>query len=261
MSDRSARVVDGLLRSLPRTPEHSYRHLVTAKAVDLQPGERADVSWISTESVDRTGEVVMAAGMDDSQFRDNPLVTLGHRYDLAPVGRSLWRQRTRDGKGLPGIRAKTHYPPMPPGWSTPATWLPDQVLALIETGLLQGKSIGFLPVRVHAPTRKEINRNGWPIDVQLVIDEWLLLEYACVSLPANQDALVEAVAKGTLSLPEPLLRVLSVPEPTAPTALPRSFTPHDQIERAVGCLLASADLESLVRRTIDDVVARLCGRI
>jgi hypothetical protein len=42
------------------------------------PGERSDVLWISTESVDRAGEVVVARGMNDSQFAQNPLVTLGH---------------------------------------------------------------------------------------------------------------------------------------------------------------------------------------
>ena len=46
------------------------------------------MSWITTESVDRTGEVVLARGMDDAQFQGNPLVTLGHAYWMPPVGRS-----------------------------------------------------------------------------------------------------------------------------------------------------------------------------
>src|SRR4051812_36577768 len=98
MSDRQARDLDTLLKSLPTTDEYRYRHLVTAKAAtELNPGERSDVSWITTESVDRTGEVVVARGMNDGQFQANPLVTLGHAYWLPPVGRSLWRRRVRDG--------------------------------------------------------------------------------------------------------------------------------------------------------------------
>jgi hypothetical protein len=238
-----------MLRSLPKTPEHAYRHLTTFKSLELQQGERADVSWISTESVDRTGEVVLAAGMDDSQFRDNPLVTLGHQYDLPPVGKSVWRQRTRDGRrGLAGIRAKTHYPPAPPGWPEATSWVPDQVLGLVQAGLLQGKSIGFLPTKVHAPDRKEADRQGWGEGVHLVIDEWLLLEYACVSLPANQDALVLAVAKGSLELPSNLSKALGLP------AL--AFTPLAEIERAVRQKLAGLDLEGVVRRTLTTTLAR-----
>jgi hypothetical protein len=260
MTDRAARVVDGVLRSLPRTPEHAYRKLVTARTIDLQPGERADVSWISTESVDRMGEVVLAWGMDDSQFRDNPLVTLGHQYDLAPVGRSVWRQRARDGRrGLAGIRAKTHYPPAPPGWPAGSAWLPDQVLALVQAGLLQGKSIGFLPTRVHVPDRQEASHHGWGDRVHLVIDEWLLLEYACVTLPANQNALVEAVAKGNLSLPDELQRVLGVHETPLPPAL--AFTPLAEVERAVWAQLAGLDVETLARRAVDNCLNRLLGRV
>ena len=76
---------------------------------ELNPGERSDVSWISTESVDRMGEVVLAKGMNDGQFQQNPLVTLGHAYWMPPVGKSLWRKRVKDGD-LVGIKAKTSIP-------------------------------------------------------------------------------------------------------------------------------------------------------
>ena len=72
-----------MLKTLPKTPEYEYRHATVTKApTELNPGERSDVSWITTESVDRTGEVVRARGMEDQQFQANPLVTLGHAYDL-----------------------------------------------------------------------------------------------------------------------------------------------------------------------------------
>src|SRR5271168_498855 len=105
--DKQARALDMLLRTLPKEREYEYRHAVVTKApTELNPGERSDVSWISTESVDRCNEVVIARGMNDSQFQANPLVTLGHAYHLPPVGRSLWRRRVKDG-GLAGIKAKT----------------------------------------------------------------------------------------------------------------------------------------------------------
>jgi hypothetical protein len=77
MPDRQARQVETLLKALPKLKEHAYRKAVTAKApTELNPGERSDVSWITTESVDRTQEVIIAKGMNDSQFAANQLVTL-----------------------------------------------------------------------------------------------------------------------------------------------------------------------------------------
>ena len=64
---------------------------------ELAPGERADVSWITDESPDRCREVVIARGMNDSQFAANPLVTLQHAYWCPPVGKSLWRTYARPG--------------------------------------------------------------------------------------------------------------------------------------------------------------------
>ena len=90
MPDRQARQLDTLLKALPKSKEHAYRKAVTTKApTELNPGERSDVSWIATESVDRMQEVVIAKGMNDSQFQANPLVTLQHAYSLPPVGKSL----------------------------------------------------------------------------------------------------------------------------------------------------------------------------
>jgi hypothetical protein len=265
MPDRAARALDAVLRALPRTAEHEYRHLRTARApTELNPGERSDVSWISTESVDRTGEVVVARGMDDRHFSANPVVTLGHHYDLPPVGRSLWRRRVKDGAppaGVTGIKAKTLYPARPDAWPAGEPWLPDNVFALVQAGLLQGKSIGFLPTRVHAPDQEERQRHGWGDDVRLVIDEWLLLEYACVTLPANQDALVEAVSKGAAELPQPLLRCLGVALPPAPPAPVVPFTPLAEVEKAVRRQLDRLDLDAVARQAVEAALDRARGRV
>src|SRR5262249_3401388 len=177
--------------------------------------------------------------MNDSQFQANPIVTLGHAYWLPPVGRSLWRKRIKDGAppdGAVGIKAKTQYPPRPEAWPAADAWPPDQGFALIQSGLLQGKSIGFLPLKVHIPDEQEVQKNNWGDAVSLVIDEWLLLEYACVFLPANQEALVESVSKGAAELSPDLARALGLDLTglTAPLAGKElAFTPLDQDRRAV----------------------------
>src|SRR5437588_8529373 len=248
MPDRAARAVDAVLRTLPKTKDYEYRKAVVSRPpTELNPGERSDVSWISAESVDRTGEVVRARGMNDSQFQANPVVTLGHAYFLPPVGRSLWRRRVKDGD-LVGIKAKTQYPARPDSWPMDDPWPPDKVFALVQAGMLNGKSIGFLPTKVHIPDDREVRDNGWQ-NVGLVIDEWLLLEYACVFLPANQDALVEAVSKGGVDLPSDLLDVVGL-EQRQPSSRSIAFTPWEEIEQAIARRLESLDFMALTEQAI-----------
>jgi hypothetical protein len=263
MTDRAARALEALLKALPRGKEYEYRKAVVARApTELNPGERSDVSWISTEVVDRQSEVVRARGLNDSQFQLNPLVTLQHAYFLPPVGKSLWRKYLKDGE-LKGIKAKTVYPARPESWED-SPWPPDQVFALVQAGMMTGKSIGFLPTRVHAPTDREIEQNGWQ-GCALVIDEWLLLEYACCFLPVNQNALVEAVSKGTVELPDDFARALGIdtalfrqpPEQKqAPAGLVR-HTPVDEIARAVQRRIEGLDLAALVQTYIDKARGRV----
>lgn len=207
MLDQQAQAVEAVLKDLPRDEVFSYRKLAVPQAVtELSPGERADVSWISTEQPDRLREVILARGLDDTQYRLNPIVTLNHRYWDQPVGKSVWRKVIREGQR--GVKAKTLYPPRPASWPEGKDWLPDLALGLVQSDLLRGKSIGFLPVAVHQPTPEERDQNGWAAsEVELVIDRWLLLEYACCYLPVNQSAVVEVVAK---SLPGPIKEALGI---------------------------------------------------
>jgi hypothetical protein len=268
MADKSARALDVLLRTLPRSREYEYRKSIVSRApTELNPGERSDVSWISTQSVDRMGEVVIARGMNDGQFAANPLVTLAHAYHLPPIGKSLWRKRASDGD-LVGIKAKTRYPTRPEGWPPDEAWTPDKVFTLVQSGLLQGKSIGFLPTKVHFADSKEAKKESWP-EGTLVFDEWLLLEYACVFLPANQDALVESVSKGGVMLPAEILAVLGLP--AAANAQPAvqqveagrtvGFTALAEVERAVEARLRSIDLVKLVEEQVRVTFDKARGRV
>lgn len=261
MLDSHAQALDRLLKALPRSNEYRYRKAVIPKATtDLDPGERSDVSWISSESIDRQGEVVIADGMDDSQFRANPLVTLQHKYELPPVGRSLWRRRVADGDRV-GIKAKTIYPARPADWPDTDPWPPDKVFALVQAGMMNGKSIGFLPTRVHVPDAREAEQRGWN-NVSLVIDEWVLLEYACCFLPANQDSLVETVSKAGIDLPPWLLDALGLDgQMFAVGAGPIPFTPLEEIERAVANALKNIDVTALGQATARRVWDSACGRV
>ena len=77
LSSKQAKNLETLLKALPRTKEFEYRKTILLKSPsEVKAEERSDVSWISTETPDRVNEVVIAKGMNDSQFAANQLVTL-----------------------------------------------------------------------------------------------------------------------------------------------------------------------------------------
>jgi hypothetical protein len=224
-------------------------------------GERADVSWITTEEIDREGEIVIARGMNDSHFKLNPLVTFQHSYCTPPVGKSLWRKKANDGQ-LRGVKAKTQYPKRPDGWQDDE-WRPDTILQLIQAGMLQGKSVGFVRLKSHAPSSHEIAANPDLAQVSRIIDEWLLIEYACTFLPMNQSALVEAVSKSAVK-PE-ILSALGIPTPRAACGFAAApvvaFTPEDELHRAIERRIAAFDFEAVANHAIAAGIDRACGRV
>jgi len=275
VTDRQAFALDSLLKALPKEDAFRYRKALQTKGpAEILSGERSDVSWISTEDPDRVREVVLARGMNDSQFKLNPIVTLQHAYWLPPVGKSLWRKVVRDGP-LQGVKAKTQYPPRPADWAG-TSWPADVALALIQADLLRGKSIGFLPTRVHQPKAKEIEERGWQ-NVDLVIDEWVLLEYACTFLPTQQNAVVEAVGKSQISLPDEFVQALGLDAsifkaPPASRAAQQSapgsqepllarFTPLEEIEKALCRQINELDLAALADKAAQTALDRARGRV
>jgi hypothetical protein len=270
--DKQAFALEAILKALPKDEVYAYRKaLVEPASMDLSPGDRSDVSWISTENPDRMHEVVRARGMNDGQYRLNPLVTLNHAYWAPPAGKSLWRRVVQEGD-LKGVKAKTFYPPRPNQWPE-KEWVPDLAFALVQADLLRGKSIGFLPTKVHVPDQKEIDRNGWG-KAGLVIDEWILLEYACVYLPAQQNAVVEAVGKAFPETSAELLSALGITKAMdgvkeKAVALPHPvkglpdipFTTVDTIEEMLARHLEALDLPGRAERMLQARLDQWRGRV
>jgi hypothetical protein len=231
MKDAQARALETRLKELPKDDAFAFRRCTLARGLaEWQPEGRADVSWITEESPDRVGDIVLARGMDDSHFALNPLVTLNHNYAEPPVGRSLWRKRVKEGN-LVGIKAKTHYPTRPADWAAGA-WPPDTAFDLLQSGLLLGKSIGFLPLKVREPNAQE--KSG---SVRLVIEEWLLLEYACCYLPMQPNSVVEQILKA--------VRSRSTPTPSAET-----------IARSLAAYVGRRDFDELVEKMVREALLK-----
>ncbi len=127
--------------------------------------------------------------------------------------------------------------------------MPDTVLALIQAGMLQGKSVGFMRLKSHAPSSHEIAADPAMADVARIIDEWLLIEYACTFLPMNQAALVEAVSKSGVSAEALAPLALAMPAAcglAAAAIVP--FTPEIEIHRAIERRIAAFDFAGLALR-------------
>ena len=263
MTDKAARAVDTLLKTVPKGKEYEYRRRVKAATSELNPGERSDVAWITTQAVDRVSEVVIAKGMNDSQFAGNPIVTLNHCYWNPPVGRSLWRKYVKDGQTV-GVKSKTKYPEMPEGWPAGEVWPPDKIFAYVQAGLMAAKSIGFLPLQVHFPDAKEAAKNGWPADV-LVIDQWLLLEYAVCALPMNPEALTEQVSKSG-PIPQWIAAAagwdgaaLPPAVPPLPPAIP--YTTWETVDKILKDRMAAINWGEMAEKAVADALDRARGRV
>jgi hypothetical protein len=72
---------------LPAEFREARKAVAPAAVSELAVGERADVSWITIEAIDRQPDVPVAKGMDESHFALNPLVTLDYNCWPPPVGR------------------------------------------------------------------------------------------------------------------------------------------------------------------------------
>jgi hypothetical protein len=98
------------------------------------------------------------------------LLGVVHAGDITPNAWSFGR-----GGARVGIQVKTHDPPRPDTWQADKPREPDEVLALIKTGLLQAKSTGRLPGKVRNPTPEEMKALGWSASAR-VSEEWHLLD-------------------------------------------------------------------------------------
>jgi hypothetical protein len=75
MKDAQAQMLDSVLKALPAEDRQLARVVVAKAPTEVKDGARSDVSWISTDEIDRDQEIVVAKGMNDSQFKLNPIVT------------------------------------------------------------------------------------------------------------------------------------------------------------------------------------------
>ena len=200
MADGVAREVEDLVKGL----NSDCKSLIDAaggimrmkrnpEKFELLPGERADVSLVTTDSVDRDREVVLPGGGDwKSWQKGGGVVTFAHNYSELPVGRGLWMKRVEEPAN--GWLAKTRYTPRPETWPDAEGWFPDAVFAFVQDGI-RGKSIGFIPTEAGPPQEKEIADRPELAGASFIIRKWVGMEYAVAPIQSNIDAVTIGVSK------------------------------------------------------------------
>ena len=174
-------VADNLIDAFGEDCEVVRKAFVTIKDPDIDEGERAVISAISTEAVDRDHEVMLLKGVDLKWYKRNPVVMYGHNYSALPVGKNAW---IRKDKGR--LMAKTVFA------SAEANPIAENIYQLFKEKILRSWSVGFIVLESREPKEDEFDGQ----DVRRVITKWVLLEYSAVPIPSNMEALTTAVGKG-----------------------------------------------------------------
>lgn len=120
---------------------------------------------ITSEVVDRDGEIILLQGRDFANFMKNPQVLRGHNYWDFPVGKCTGLSIV-DGK----VIATGEFA------SEEANPKAQQVRKLYEGGFINAVSVGF----------RVLQRNP---NNRLIIEKQELLEFSFVTVPANPEAM------------------------------------------------------------------------
>ncbi len=161
----------------------------TKQNVDEDEGTVTAV--ISTDAIDRDNEVLSPKGAILDNFLKNPVVLWVHNSFGMPVGKALWIKR-----GRKKITAKVKFA---------KTDLGQEVFEMFKGGFLNAFSVGFIVKKSHSPTPDEIKKKPELAEAWRIFDEWELLEFSVVPVPANQEALATAVKQKTLTISDTTL--------------------------------------------------------
>jgi hypothetical protein len=200
MPEETARAIEAVSKGISKDFVYQRRAKAAAK-FELVPGERADVSYITTDAPDRDDEVMITKGGDWTQY--NKVVTWCHTYGPVegynglPVGACQWMKAGKTDTGSNGIIAKTLYYDRPADYQ--GEWLPDAIVHMQKQDppALTGKSIGFIPLHAREATKSELKeRPEW--SGKALIDKWMGFEYCVAPVPCNPEAEAIVLAKGKI---------------------------------------------------------------
>lgn len=149
------------------------------------------VAKLTTVSVDRDGEVLIPQGMNSKEYEKNPVLFYNHDY-ANPIGTVKRLKRTDDA-----VLGELSFAKRPSDYK--GDFFPEFVETLVRQGIVKGVSVGFVAENGGQRIASKSDRSRYGEGIKKVFNKWKLLEVSIAPLPANQDALIEAVGKGLVS--------------------------------------------------------------
>jgi hypothetical protein len=144
-------------------------------------GDRSVLFTISKEVTDRDGDILRASGVDFTNYMKNPVFLSFHNSREFPLGKvtKFWVEGNE-------VKAIVYFPTIEelssnPEQASEKAKLVDFTYHCYKTGMLNAVSVGFIPL--------EWTESETGFDIL----KWELLEFSAVAVPANQDAIAEAV--------------------------------------------------------------------
>jgi len=154
-----------------------------AKGAETFDEERGTgIFQITTPTVDRFDDVVVPEGLDNTNYRKNPVVLWNHDDSRPPIGKSLAEEVHPEGV-LSEVQFDLRNDPKGEH---------AQIFGQYVDGVLNADSIRFLPITAEKRMveDKETGAEAW--GGGFTYAAWELLEHSAVPLPANPDALALA---------------------------------------------------------------------
>ena len=148
------------------------------KAVE---NERSLTVTITTNAVDRSGDIVEPNGVNMKNFKKNPVVLMSHNYSGLPIGKASDLKKTDNG-----ITAKVTFP------EEGTYLLADTVYNMYKQKFMRAWSIGFIPTKSE-DIRSDDDAKEF-MGYRFLKSE--LLEFSACAVPANPEALTNMVSKG-----------------------------------------------------------------
>ena len=147
-------IKDAIITSLSATAQEAF-----VKSVKEAGDTGTFDVIISTDDIDRAGEMIKQDGWDLTNYMKSPVVLWGHNYQQPPIGICTSIEKTANGLKASGKFAPTEFA--------------QEIRKLYDLGMCRATSVGFIP------TEQEGN----------IITKAELLEFSFVSVPANPYAL------------------------------------------------------------------------
>ena len=171
--ERLLEALDAHQRGLTEPPLIRKWNQVVGLSKDAR-GDKPMAFVISTDDVDRHGDVIVSQGWHLESYRRNPVFLWAHDYARPVIGRAVevWSEAHR-------LVAQVEFAP---------TEFAQEVAKLYRSGYQRGVSVGFKPLRYE---ERRHEKTGAFLGIRFLEQE--LLETSAVPVPANRDALRRAM--------------------------------------------------------------------